>query len=333
MPTPTPTPTPPPYAGLSPDLVLDAVESLGYLSDGRLLALNSYENRVYQVGMEEGPPLIAKFYRPGRWSDATILEEHAFSRELEQNEIPVACPLIDEQAETLHQYQGFRFSLFPRIGGRHPELDDEDHLRWLGRYLGRIHMVGAAHPFQDRPKLDIESFGVESYQYVLENGFVPLELQAAYRSVAEDVLNQVRTAFTNAGPVRSIRLHGDCHIGNILWSESGPVFLDLDDCRSGPAIQDLWMLLSGERQQMEKQFAVLMDGYQQFCDFDPQQLILVEALRTLRMMHYSAWLARRWHDPAFPAAFPWFDSPRYWEEQILGLREQMSMLDEPALMF
>ncbi len=321
----------PPYAGLDPDVVLTAVERQGYLCNGRMLALNSYENRVYQIGIEDSPNLVVKFYRPERWDEQTILEEHAFSHELLENEIPVAAPLRNEEGNTLHCHQGYRFAIFDSVGGRHAELDNDEHLRWLGRYMARIHMVGRANRFQQRPRIEVDRMAVQSYQYVLEHGFVPKELELAYRSIAEDVVARLHNAFESAYDLRYQRLHGDCHVGNIMWAANGPVFVDLDDCLSGPVIQDLWMLLSGDSSEMEQQLSVLMDGYQQFADFEPQELSLIEPLRTLRMMHYSAWLARRWHDPAFVQAFPWFESPRYWEEQILGLREQLAAFDEPVL--
>jgi Ser/Thr protein kinase RdoA (MazF antagonist) len=319
------------YQTLDPDRILDAVESTGLRCDGHLHALNSYENRVYQIGLEDGGFIIAKFYRPARWSDEAIREEHAFSLELAEREIPVVAPLRDDNGETLHCHEGFRFALFPRRGGRWPELDNPDNLLWLGRFIGRIHAVGAVEPFRHRPALSIEHFGEASYRYVLEQGFVPAELQLPYRSLAEDVLKQVRNCYTRAGEVKAIRLHGDCHPGNILWTDDGPHFVDLDDCLMGPAIQDLWMLLSGERREMTAQLAEILDGYTEFFDFNPRELNLVEALRTLRMLHYSAWLARRWEDPAFKRAFTWFNTQRYWEEQILALREQAALLDEPPL--
>ncbi|NOY61656.1 MAG: serine/threonine protein kinase [Gammaproteobacteria bacterium] len=321
----------PPYQGLSPERVLDAVEQCGYCCDGRLLALNSYENRVYQVGIEDEAPLIAKFYRAQRWSDAAIIEEHDFSIELAEQEIPVVAPLATDGA-TLHHYQDFRFALYPRRGGRSPDLDVGQNLEWLGRFIGRIHALGSRVSFQHRPLLDIDSFGTQSYQYVLEHGVVPAELQLAYRTLAEDVLRQVERCYQRVGSVRNIRLHGDCYPSNILWTDDGPHFVDFDDSRMGPAMQDLWMLLSGDRAAMSLQLSRLLEGYQQFHDFDYSGLHLLEALRTLRMMHYSAWLARRWHDPAFPIAFPWFASGRYWEEQILALREQAAVLDELPLM-
>ena len=323
--------TAPPYAELGPDLILDAVESKGYVTDGHLLALNSYENRVYQIGIGERQYLVAKFYRPERWTDAAILEEHAFARELAEAEIPVVAPLADDHGETLFVHAGFRFALYPRRGGRWPDLDDPDKLEWLGRFLGRIHAVGATRPFAHRPTLDIDSFGTQSYRYLLEGGFIPAHIELAYRTLAEDLLAEIAAAYRRAGSVEYIRLHGDCHPGNILWTDDGPHFVDLDDCRMGPAVQDLWMLLSGDRQAMALQLSEIVAGYELFRDFDRRELLLIEALRTLRMLHYAAWLARRWDDPAFPQAFPWFNTPRYWEEHILQLREQAAALQEPAL--
>ncbi|MEW5756220.1 MAG: serine/threonine protein kinase [Pseudomonadota bacterium] len=320
-----------PFEGLEPEVLLRAVESVGYLCDGRLLALNSYENRVYQVGIEEAQPLVAKFYRPGRWSDAAILEEHAFSLELAEREIPVVAPLRNEEGESLHHHQGFRFALFPRRGGRWPDLDDPEKLRWLGRFLGRIHAVGAARRFAHRPSLDIQSFGEDSYQFLLERDFLPAYLSKVYRSVVEDLLRQVRAVFEAVGPCTALRLHGDCHPGNILWGEHGPHFVDLDDSRMGPAVQDLWMLLSGARHEQEQQLMAIVEGYQEFREFDALELGLIEALRALRLIHYAAWLARRWQDPAFPHNFPWFNTPRYWEEHCQALREQTALLEEPPL--
>ena len=320
----------PPYQNLTPDIVLDAVESVGYRCDGRLLALNSYENRVYQVGLEEGAPLVAKFYRPRRWSDEAIAEEHGFTRQLQELEIPVVAPLA-VNGGTLFHFQGFRFALYPKRPGRAPELDDPDTLRWMGRFIGRIHALGAVATFRHRPVLTVESFGDESVAFLLDHGFIPPDLEPAYRSVAEDVLRRVRAAYARAGKVRLIRLHGDCHPGNVLWSEAGPHFVDFDDCRMGPALQDMWMLLSGDRAAMTGQLLDFLEGYEEFCDFDPAELHLLEALRTLRLLHYSAWLARRWDDPAFPAHFPWFNTQRYWQDQILALREQAALLDEPPL--
>jgi Ser/Thr protein kinase RdoA (MazF antagonist) len=319
-----------PYAGLTPEIVLDAIDSVGLYTDGRQLALNSYENRVYQVGIEDARPVVAKFYRPGRWSDTAILEEHAFTQELAEREIPVVPPL-QIHGGTLHEFGGYRFAVYPRQGGRVPELSDPDTLEWMGRFLGRIHAVGALQPYTHRPTLDIASFGTESRDYLLEHDWLPTDLREVWSGVAGQALESVRHCFERAGAQPLIRLHGDCHMGNVLWTDDGPHFVDFDDSRMGPAVQDLWMLLSGERPEQTRQLSDVLAGYEDFMDFDPRQLHLVEALRTLRLLHYSAWLARRWDDPAFPAAFAWFNSPRYWEERILELREQIALMDEPPL--
>ncbi|MGB5833380.1 MAG: serine/threonine protein kinase [Thiohalocapsa sp.] len=319
-----------PYAGLTPDRVLDAVESRGFEVDGRLLALNSYENRVYQVGIHESEPLIAKFYRAGRWSDAAILEEHRFTLELAGHEIPAVPPLV-LNGETLYSSEGYRFSLTPRRGGRTPELDDPAVLRRLGLLLGRLHLVGETQAFQHRPALDIVGFGEEPSHYLLALNWIPPDLEPAYRGVVAHALDEVRACFERAGPYLAIRLHGDCHRGNMLWTDDGAHFVDLDDARSGPAVQDLWMLLSGERDEMTPQLDIVLDGYRQFRDFDPRELHLIEALRTLRQIHYAAWIARRWSDPAFPAAFPWFDDQRFWQDHVLALREQIAAMQEGPL--
>ena len=318
-----------PFDTLTPDLVLDAVESIGYLSDARVLALNSYENRVYQVGIEDETPLIAKFYRPGRWSDAAILEEHQFSLELAEHEVPVVAPL-ERDGSTLFEHAGFRFALFPRRGGRAPEPGNLDQLYRLGQLLGRMHAVGANRSFEHRETLGVQNFGHDSLSTLLEGDFVPRSLLPAYESVARDLLKRVEDVFasTNFTP---IRLHGDCHPGNILARDDAFYLVDLDDCRMGPAVQDLWMMLAGERHERLGQLAELVDGYNEVHDFAPRELPLIEALRALRLMHYSAWLARRWDDPAFPMSFPWFGSERYWGDQVLILREQMSALQEEPL--
>jgi len=315
------------FATLTPDQLMDALESVGLQPDGRLLALNSFENRVYQVGIEDGQPMIAKFYRPARWSDAAILEEHAFTAELNEREIPVVPPLrINDK--TLHHFAEMRFAVFPRQAGRAPELDDPATLQWLGRFLGRIHAVGAIEPYADRPAISLQSFGIESRDFLLQNNFVPSDLLPAWQSVAEQALESVAHCYDRAGKVAELRLHGDCHMGNVLWSHDGPHFVDFDDSRMGPAIQDLWMLLSGDNEAAGIQLAHVLEGYEQFQDFDDRELHLIEALRTLRLIHYSAWLARRWEDPAFPLAFPWFNTQRYWQERILELREQVALMQE-----
>ncbi|MGE4408680.1 serine/threonine protein kinase [Pseudomonas sp.] len=318
-----------PFDTLTPDLVLDAVESIGYLSDARVLALNSYENRVYQVGIEDEAPLVAKFYRPGRWSDEAIREEHRFSLELAEREVPVVAPL-ERDGTTLFEHAGFRFALFPRRGGRAPEPGNLDQLYRLGQLLGRMHEVGASRPFIHRESLTVQRFGHDSLDTLLEGGFIPKSLLPAYESVARDLLKRVEEVFASTR-FSPIRLHGDCHPGNILARDDAFYLVDLDDCRMGPAVQDLWMMLAGERHERLAQLAELVDGYQEFHDFAPRELPLIEALRALRLLHYSAWLARRWDDPAFPPSFPWFGSERYWGEQILILREQTAALQEEPL--
>jgi Ser/Thr protein kinase RdoA (MazF antagonist) len=321
---------PHPFSRLQPDVILDAVEGTGLRCDGRFTALNSYENRVYQVGLEDGTWCIAKFYRPARWSDAQILEEHAFARELADAEVPVVAPLAFD-GTTLFRHAGFRFALWPRHGGRAPELDRPEVLEWLGRFLARLHTVGARRPFAHRSRMDVHALGRVSVDWLLEHGCVPADREAAYRSVAAQALEQADACFGRAGPVAHIRLHGDCHGGNVLWTDAGPHFVDLDDCCTGPAIQDLWMLLSGGPDDQAQQLATVLRGYEVFRAFDPAELLLLEALRTLRQMHYVAWLARRWDDPAFPASFPWFGTQRFWEDHILHLREQIAAMQEPPL--
>lgn len=318
-----------PFATLTPDLVLDAVESLGYLSDARVLALNSYENRVYQVGIEDGTPLIAKFYRPDRWSDAAIREEHAFSQELAECEVPVVAPL-QRDGESLFEHAGFRFALFPRRGGRAPEPGNLDQLYSLGQLLGRLHAVGASRSFEHRETLTVAGFGHASLDTLLEGGFVPRSLLPAYESVARDLLRRLDELFARVH-YKPIRLHGDCHPGNLLHRDDAFHVVDLDDCRMGPAVQDLWMMLAGDRQERLGQLSELVDGYNEFHDFEAHELPLIEGLRALRLMHHSAWIARRWDDPAFPLAFPWFANERYWGDQVLALREQLAALDEEPL--
>ena len=310
--------------------MLDALASIGLRPDGRLLALNSYENRVYQAWSEEAAPVVSKFYRPARWTGAQILEEHAFALELAAGEIPVVAPLATA-GRTLHEFAGFQFAVYPRRGGRAPELEDPKVLEWIGRFLGRIHAVGAAGAFRERPALDIESHGLEPRAWLLASRFIPADVLEAWKSATALALDAVRHCYERAGAWKAIRLHGDCHSGNVLWTDEGPHFVDLDDCRTGPAVQDLWMLLSGDRAEMTRQLSDVLAGYEQFRAFDPRELALVEALRTLRLLHYSAWIARRWEDPAFPAAFPWFGTQRYWQDRILELREQIAAMQEEPL--
>jgi Ser/Thr protein kinase RdoA (MazF antagonist) len=322
--------SPHPFQSLTPDFIMDAVESQGFRCDCRTLALNSYENRVYQVGIDEGLPLIAKFYRPGRWSDGQIAEEHRFCFELVEHELPVVAPWTNGAGESIFHHHGFRFALYPRQGGHAPEFDNLDNLLILGRMLGRIHRIGSVRPFELRPTLDIQSFGRDSVALISEE-FIPQEYRASYTAVTDLLLEEIEARLAAAGPVRFIRTHGDCHSGNILWRDNAPHFVDFDDARMAPAVQDLWMMLSGERPRRTAQLEALIEGYSEFCDFDPSELCLIEPLRTLRMLHYSAWLARRWHDPVFPVAFPWFNTVNYWGEQILELREQLAALTEPPL--
>jgi len=324
-----PSDRPRPYEGLTPDAVLDALESIGLRGDGRMLGLNSYENRVYQVSLEDDSYLVAKFYRPGRWSNAQILEEHAFGLELAEREIPVVAPQV-HGGRTLHEFNGFRFAVYARRGGRTPELEDEKVLEWIGRFLGRIHAVGASAPFRERPALTVETFGDESRDWLLESGLIPEDLREVWVTTVDLALEGVNHHFDKTR-LTPIRLHGDCHVGNILWTDLGPHFVDLDDARMGPAAQDLWMLLAGDRATAARQLKALLDGYERFHAFNREELGLIEPLRTLRLLYYSAWIARRWEDPAFPAAFPWFGTQRYWQDRILELREQTSAMNEEPL--
>ncbi len=319
-----------PFERLTPEFILNAVEAEGLWCDGRIFPLNSYENRVYQVGVEDSAPLIAKFYRPGRWSYAQIKEEHDYTYELESHELPVVTPLRREDGESVRSFEGFYFSLYPRKGGHAPELDQLDNLFILGRLMGRIHAVSATSPFKHRPTIDVRSYGEECVEFVTEN-FIPDSLKSAYGSLTRDLLAILRERLGEEYRRSCIRTHGDCHIGNMLWRDDQVHFVDFDDARMAPAIQDVWMLLSGERHLQIQQLSEIVEGYDEFYDFPLQQLKWIEPLRTLRMLHYCAWLARRWEDPAFPRNFPWFNTERYWGEHILELREQLSLLGEPPL--
>lgn len=339
--------SPHPYEQLTPDVVLDALASVGLYGDGRLTALSSYENRVYQAGLEDaaagtglaaGDSVVLKFYRPGRWSSDQILEEHAFAAELMAAEVPMVGPLVLD-GRTLHEHAGFAFSVSPRRGGRRPELDDLDVLEWIGRFLGRIHTVGAARPFLHRPTLDMQTFGLASRQLLLEGEHLPLDMASRWERAFDEAMQVAQGLWDEVhahGDVQRIRLHGDCHPGNILWTPegspgAGPHFVDLDDARMGPAIQDLWMLLSGERAQQLQQLGALVDGYEELRDLDRRELRLIEVLRTLRLVHYSAWLAQRWQDPIFPINFPWFGSSDYWRGQVDMLVEQTQHMQAPPL--
>ncbi|MFQ5982134.1 MAG: serine/threonine protein kinase [Woeseiaceae bacterium] len=318
------------YARLQPDDILTAIDGLGFNCDGRLFPLNSYENRVYRVGVEDGEPVVAKFYRPGRWSDDAILEEHGFTAELAEREIPVVVPLTIS-GSTLHHCGPFRLSVSPCRGGRAPELDDRDLMRQIGRLIARIHLQGETSSFEHRPAIDIDTYGVASHDYLLEEGFIPDDLRDAYTSVAGHLFADIDASFERAGNTRLIRLHADFHPGNVLVAGDQLHIVDLDDARTGPAVQDLWMFLSGDHDEQTPQLARLLEGYEEFRAFDARELHLIEALRTLRIMHYAAWLARRWRDPAFKLAFPWFNSRRYWDEHILTLREQAALMQQAPL--
>ena len=334
-----------PYADLDPAAVLGALQDAGFSCDGRLLQLNSYENRVFQVSLDDGRVVVAKFYRPGRWSDAQIAEEHRFAAELATAELPVVPPLplqalaptlrVDDDCPTLGHAEAtpghtFRFSVSERWAGRAPELERPDTLAWIGRLLARMHRVGAREAFTHRRTLDADTFGHQARHRLLELGFVDPEVDRAWVDASAAALDEVDRAFARHGTPRRIRLHGDCHAGNVLWRDegegAGPHFVDLDDCCMGPAIQDLWMLLPGERAAVDAALHHLLDGYRDFMDFDDRELLLIEPLRTLRMVHHSAWLAERWVDPAFPIAFPWFASPSYWSQQAADLREQVDRM-------
>lgn len=320
----------PPYAKLTPDRVLASLERVGFACDGRILALNSYENRVYQMGMEDGAFVVAKFYRPGRWTDESILEEHRFAGELVERELPVVAP-YSLDGNTLHEHEGYRFAVYPRQGGRWPELGRLEERVRMGRFVGRIHAVGAAGSFRHRQHISVERMGRQAARILLESDWIPAHLADSYRLVTARLLALVAESFARAGPFGQLRIHGDCHQGNVLWTDDGPHFVDLDDCVTGPAVQDLWLFLSGEREQRSIQLQQLLEGYQQFYDFDYRELHLIEALRTLRMINYSAWIAGRWEDPAFPKAFPWFAKTTYWEEHLVALQEQAEALEEPPL--
>ncbi len=319
------------FANLTPDNILDAVEAKGYRCDGRFLALNSYENRVYQIYLEEDEILVAKFYRPDRWTDQAILEEHEFTVSLANQEIPVIPPKADSAGNTLLYHDPYRFALFPCRGGRPPELDNPQHLQQLGRLIGRMHAIGATHSFSQRNSLNIDNLAVKPSQFLLDKDFIPDYLKTAYQTLTKDLIEQISQCFDRLGSLCTIRLHGDFHPGNILWTDKGPHVVDFDDACMGPSIQDLWMFLSGDRSYMTEGLGDLMEGYCQFYEFNASELHLIEPLRTLRMIHYAGWLAARWNDPAFPLAFPWFNTSNYWDNHILTLREQAAMMNEPVL--
>lgn len=318
------------FAGLQPEDIVATLERIGFACDGRFLALNSYENRVYRVGIEDDKPVVAKFYRPGRWTDDAIHEEHQFANDLAAQDIPLVAPLEINNA-TLQHSGDFRLAVYPCCGGRAPDLDNYELLTQLGRLVARIHLEGETSSFRHRPRIDIDSYGVASIDFLLDNDFIPEENRDAYESIVEFVLDGIEGCYERAGNTREIRLHGDFHPGNVLVDRDRLHIVDLDDARHGPAVQDLWMFMSGDKEEQTPQLEALLSGYQSFRQFDARELNLIEALRSLRIMHYAAWLARRWDDPAFKMAFPWFDSRRYWDEHVLALREQVALMQEPPL--
>jgi Ser/Thr protein kinase RdoA (MazF antagonist) len=322
---------PAPFDALDPGAVFTAAESIGLEPSGRLFALNSYENRVYQLGDEQGDLWVLKFYRPARWSDAAIAEEHSFTFELAEAELPVAAPLVRDGRSLFVDGQ-LRFAAFPYLAGRAPELDDHATLTLLGRTLSRIHAIGARDRFAHRPALTLPRLGDDSRAQVLASGFVPDALRQQYARVSEQVIGRVRQSFDNFGPLPRVRIHGDCHAGNILWRANGPLFVDLDDCMSGPRIQDLWMFLAGDPASQQSSWSALMEGYELFGEFDYTELTLVEPLRSLRILHHAAWIANRWRDPAFPRAFPWFGDARFWERHVSDLFEQLAAMDDPPIL-
>jgi Ser/Thr protein kinase RdoA (MazF antagonist) len=318
------------FSALSPDLIIDGLESAGFVVDSGLLALNSYENRVYQFHDDNLVKYVTKFYRPQRWQLQQIKEEHDFSFELAEQELPIVAPLkVDGQS--LFEYQGYHFAVFPCRGGRIFEVDNLDQLEWMGRFIARIHAVSSQHDFKYRPSFNSNEMLLQARETILSSNYVPKSLLTPFVTILDQVIAIATEQYLPVKQMREIRLHGDCHAGNILWRDEGPHFVDLDDCRSGPAIQDLWMMLSGDRQQQLLQLDTLLMGYEEFNTFENEQLILIESLRTMRVVNYMAWLCKRWQDPAFPQNFPWFNTEKYWEQQILMLKEQMSALQQPPL--
>ena len=320
-----------PYSRLSQEDVMDAVESLGLYSDARVFPLNSYENRVYQVGIDDEQPVIAKFYRPNRWSQQSIREEHQFMLQLQEEDIPVVAPLQFD-GETLFEHKEFMFTLFPRRGGHAPELSSKHDLELLGRWLARIHQVGGWQPFQHRPQVDPANDIKQAAETLLNSGMMPDDYRAVYDSLWPQLQQLVEQQYSNDH--RSIRLHGDLHTGNLLLREQQLWLVDFDDCRQGPAMQDIWMLLSGSREEQLQQLESIRLGYEMFLPFPASELKMVECLRTRRVMQHAAWICQRWDDPAFPIAFPWFEGHRFWSEHLLTLREQVAALyEEPLTLF
>ncbi len=319
------------FLSLGPNEILTILELAGYDTDGCITALNSYENRVYRIGLHEQAPIVVKFYRPKRWSDETIQEEHVYTQELVEQELPVIAPIVSSNGNTLLHDGAYRFAVYPCVGGRPPELDNSEHLKMIGRFIARIHSIGETDSFQHRPEISLESYVLQASDYLITNQFLPPELEYTYKTIIEDIVQRIEGVLTNIGDVQQLRLHGDAHPGNILWYDEKPMILDFDDARTGPAIQDIWMFLSGDRQYMTARLYDFLEGYTEFRHFNTKELGLIEVLRTYRLIYFAAWIARRWTDPAFPLAFPHFNSQKYWEEHILNLREQAALLEEPPL--
>ncbi len=339
----SPPQAPAPFAGLAPDVVLDALAAVGFEGDGRLIQLNSFENRVYQVSLVDGTHVVTKFYRPARWTDEQIAEEHAFSQEALDAEIPVVAPLelrhtaagpaasgtvrsCPAAPRTLAAYHGeaghWRFAVWPRRAGRPAELEDPEVLTRMGACLGRLHAVGATRPFAHRHRMDLEADTRLALDELRQSQALPPDQSAAWEAIGTQVVARIR-ADCQRVPARSLRLHGDCHPGNLLWRD-GPNLVDLDDSCTGPAVQDLWMLLSGEASAARQQLEALLEGYESFRPFDRRELALIDTLRLSRMVRHNAWVARRWGDPAFPRAYPDFGSSSYWAQQVSALRDQLA---------
>lgn len=316
------------FQGLGPDTLIKAIETLGIYPDSGLLALNSYENRVYQFSDDNRRRYVVKFYRPGRWSIEQIVEEHQFTLDLQAEEIPAVAPL-QINGRTLHEFEGYHFCLFPSVGGRAFEPDDLDQLERLGRQIGRLHAVAQTASFNYRETISYNGFVTDSVVELRRSELIPDGLKTAFFAILEPLAERLAGKPLANFPVQ--RLHGDCHIGNILQWDDKLTFVDFDDCRMGPAVQDLWMMLNGSRAEQTVQLDALIEGYEEFCSFDKAQLLLIEPLRGFRIIQYMAWLSKRWQDSAFQRAFPWFAEERYWENQVLALKEQLAALDEEPL--
>lgn len=320
------------FTSLNPDLILDAIESKGIYPESGLLALNSYENRVYQFKADDNKRYVVKFYRPKRWSNEQIIEEHDFSEELAQQDIAAVAPLRFD-GQSLLEHQGYRFCIFPSVGGRMFELDDLDQLERLGQLLGRVHTVSAEQPFQHRDTVNIEQDLINSFDYIKQADLIPNYLELAFFNDLEMLIEASTRDLS--GEFETLRLHGDCHSGNILWQQydvqDDAILVDFDDCISGPAIQDLWMMLNGDRQQQTLQLDTLIEGYEQFRTFNRAEFKLIEPLRARRMLMYTTWLAKRWQDPAFQRNFSWFNTDKYWEQQVLAIKEQYAALQQAPI--